>query len=69
MNFTYEEQQLTAIYNEGTREKTIVALAEMYGCLESDETELRQLTESTVSKLREITDTQFDSMDLIPDVA
>ncbi len=69
MNLTYEEQQLTAIYNEGTREKTIVALAEMYDHLESDETELRQLTESTVSKLRKMTDEQYASLDLIPDVA
>ncbi len=69
MNLTYEEQQLTAIYNEGTREKTIVALAEMYSHLESDEVELRQLTESTISKLRKITNSQYDSLDLTLEVA
>lgn len=69
MHLTYEEQQLTAIYNEGTREKTIQALVQMYGHLESDEAELRQLTESTISKLRKMTDEQYASLDLIPDVA
>ena len=67
MNLTFEEQQLTAIFNTGTREGTIVALANMSTELEPDETELRELTASTVGKLRDMSDRDYEALDLVPD--
>ena len=47
---TYEEQQLMSIYNTGTREGLIDALTEMRGYLAADETELRDLTDSSIGR-------------------
>ena len=67
MNITYEEQQLMSLYNTGTRQGLIDALAEMRSCLAADETELRDLTDSAISKLNRMTDAEYDALDLIPD--
>lgn len=64
MNLTYDEQQLIAIFNAGTRDKTIAALEEMSTELEPDETELRDMTASVLTKLRDISDTIFEALDL-----
>ena len=67
MNITYEEQQLMSLYNTGTRQGLIDALTEMRGYLAADETELRELTNSAISKLNRMTDAEYDELDLIPD--
>ena len=65
--FTYEEQELMSIYDPGTREGLIANLEEMRGYLEPDETELRELTDSALEKLRGISDTEYDRLALMPD--
>ncbi len=67
MNLTFEEQQLTAIFNSGTREATIAALEKMSTELEPDETELQELTASALEKLRTKTDAEFEALDLTID--
>ena len=67
MNLTFDEQQLMAIFNTGTREGTITALEKMSTELEPDETELRELTASTVGKLRDMSDRDYEALDLVPD--
>ena len=67
MNFTHDEINLMAIYSTGTREGLIEELTAMRKYLESDETELMELTDSALSKLNALTDTEFDTLDLIPD--
>lgn len=67
MNFTYEEQQLMSIYNPGTRVGMIQALAEMRTYLDQDERELMKLTDSTLEKLSQISDADFEMLELIPD--
>lgn len=67
MNITYEERQLMSLYNTGTRQGLIDALTEMRGYLAADETELRELTDSAISKLNRMTDAEYDALDLIPD--
>lgn len=67
MNFTQDEMNMLCIYNGGSREKTIAELHEMRTYLEPDETELRELTDSTLEKLAKISDAEFDKLDLIPD--
>ncbi len=67
-DFTFEEKNLLCIYSGGeTQLGTIAALEEMRGYLEPDETDLRDLTDSALEKLRHMTDAAFDSLDLIPD--
>ena len=64
---TFEEMNLLCIYNPGTRQGAIAALTEMRGYLEPDEAELLALTDSTLAKLRAMTDTDFDALELYPD--
>lgn len=65
---TYEEQQLMAIFNSaGTRQGLISALEEMHGQLTSEDAELKELTDSSLDKLRDMTDAEFDTLDLFPD--
>ena len=52
MNITFEERQLMSLYNTGTRTGLIAALEEMRGYLATDETELRELTDSAIAKMR-----------------
>lgn len=66
-NFTFEETNLLCIYNSGTRQGAIEALSEMRGYLEPDEIELLSLTDSTLAKLRAMTDAEFDGLELYPD--
>ena len=66
-NFTFEEINLLCIYNPGSRLGAIEALTEMRGYLEQDENELLALTDSTIVKLRAMTDTEFSTLDLYLD--
>lgn len=67
MNFTNDELNLMCIYNTGTREGTQDALAAMREYLEPEETELRDMTDSVVDKLEQMSDAEFDALDLFPD--
>ena len=66
MNITFEERQLMSLYNTGTRTGLIAALEEMRGYLAADETELRELTDSAIAKLRRMSDAEYDALDLFP---
>ena len=68
MDFTFEERELMAIYNPGTRLGLIQALNEMRTYLSEDEQELRTLTDSAVYKLSRITDDAFEKLDLLWEV-
>lgn len=64
---TYDEQQLIAIHNAGTRTDTITALKEMREYISAEETELKAITDSAISRLEEMTDEEYEQLDLIPD--
>ena len=64
---TYEEQQLMCIYAHGTRLELIEALNDMRTYLDQDEQELKDLTDSAIAKLNDMTDAEFRTLDLIPD--
>ena len=66
-NFTFDELNLMCIYNTGTRQGLIDALTEMRGYLEADEKELFALTDSTLGKLLNMSDTEYAALDLFPD--
>ncbi len=65
---TYDEQQLIAIHNAGTRTDTISALKEMREYISAEETELKAITDSAISRLEEMTDEEYARLDLIPDL-
>ena len=67
MNFTHDEINLMTIYNTGSRVGLVEELTAMRGHLEADETELRELTDSVIAKLKRMTNAEFDALDLIPD--
>lgn len=67
MNFTNDEMNLMCIYQTGDRQGLISALTEMRGYLDEDEAELRDLTDSALQKLSEITDEDFAALELVPD--
>ena len=66
-NFTFEETNLLCIYNTGSRIGLIEALTEMRGELSPEEAELRELTDSALSKLRAMSDAEFAELELYPD--
>ena len=67
MNFTNDEMNLMCIYQSDSRSGLIAALTEMRGYLDEDEAELRELTDSALQKLGEITDEDFAALELVPD--
>ena len=66
-NFTFEEMNLMCIYNTGSRTGLIDSLREMRGELSPEETELRELTDSALMKLRAMSDAEFAELELYPD--
>ena len=64
---TYEEMQLMAIYNTGTRNGLLQALIDMQAYLSKEEQELNNLTASAISKLQEMSDDEYEALDLVPD--
>lgn len=65
--FTFEETNLLCIYNTGSRAGLIEALTEMRGELLPEETELRELTDSALSKLQTMSDAEFAELELYAD--
>ena len=64
---TYEERQLMAIYNPGTRRGLLKALIDMQEYLSKEERDLNDLTASAISKLQEMSDDEYEALDLVPD--
>ena len=67
MNFTNDELNLLCIYDTGTRTGLIEALTTMREQLEEDETELIQMTDSAIRKLNEMSDADYETLELFPD--
>lgn len=65
--FTFEETNLLCIYNTGSRTGLIEALIEMRGELSPEEAELRELTDSALSKLQTMSNEEFAQLELYPD--
>ena len=66
MNFTEDELFLISIYDTGDRKGTIDEISGIRQYLEEDETSLAELMESVLKKLRELSDDEFESLDLFP---
>ena len=63
MNFDHEELMLMTLYNPGNRLGLIQELRLMQCYLMPDETDLRELSESVIEKLKLMTDAEFDELE------
>ncbi len=68
MKLTFEENNIVALYSGETREETIGKIEEMMQYLETDEAELRLLSEGAVTKLRNMSDEEYSELDLFPEI-
>lgn len=66
--FTLAETNLMVIYGTGTRLGLLAELSNMLTFASDDEPELRQMTVSVMNKLRQMSDEEFDALDLEPDI-
>lgn len=64
---SYDEQQLIAIHNAGSRTKTVSNLKEMKEFISDEETDLKSITDLAIRHLEEMTDEEYEQIDLIPD--
>lgn len=64
---TYEERQLMAIYNTGTRKGLLEELIEMQSYISAEEKDLNKLTASAIRKLQEMSDDDYAALDLVPE--
>ena len=60
MNLTFDERMLMTLYKIGTRGGTVRNLKNMRMCISRDETFLRNLTDSVLSKLNLMTEKEFE---------
>ena len=60
MKLTFDERMLMTLYNGGTRRGTVRNLKNMRMCISHDETFLRNLTDSVLSKLDMRTEKEFE---------
>ena len=66
--FSLAETNLMVIYSTGTRLGLLAELSNMLTFVSDDEAELRQMTVSVMHKLRQMTDEEFDVLNLEPDI-
>lgn len=65
---TFEETNLIALYSGDIRTETIEKIEEMVQYLETDEAELRLLSEGAITKLKNMSDEDFAELDLFPEM-
>lgn len=61
-NFTNEELTLICLYDPGSRAGVIYELRDMLRYLMPDEQKLKDLTESTINKLEQLTDEEYKTV-------
>lgn len=64
--FNRDEQFLIALYDTGTRSGLILELQKMRTQLTPSERWLRRVTDSTIGKLIEISDAEYERLDVFP---
>lgn len=67
-DFTRDERMMMMLYNPGTRAGLVAELEAMRLQLTPSERRLRRLSKSVLDKLDGMTEAEFDSLDLYPDV-
>lgn len=67
--FSPEEQMIVLLYSPGTRPGLIAELVTLKQQLTASEKKLNRLADSVLSKLEQITDEAFESLDFFPDAS
>ena len=67
MNLTFDETNVLCIYAGETKEETVTALREMREALTDEDADLREITDSVLTKLENMTDEDFSKLELYPD--
>ena len=67
IGFTEDELMLMMIYNPGTKEGLIQELTIMHQALTGRDRNLRKWTKGALEKLGQITDEEYEELQLIPD--
>lgn len=67
-NFSKDELMLISIYDNGSLSATIKELKEMRKYIDSDQPELMEMTNTALKKLEKITETEYEELDLIPEI-
>ena len=67
MRFTDDEWMLMMLYSPGTRTGLIEELQKMPKSLTGRDRNLRRWTASLLAKLAEMTDAEYEALDLYPD--
>lgn len=67
MRFTDDEWMLMMLYSPGTRTGLIAELQTMQKSLTGRDRNLRRWTASLIAKLAEMTDAEYEALDLYPD--
>lgn len=66
--FNRDERFLMMLYSPGTRAGLIEELLKMRSQLTPGERRLRKLTDRTLEKLASVSDAEFDTLELYPEV-
>ena len=67
MDFTQDERNMMMLYSPGTRTGLIEELQTMQKSLTGRDRNLRRWTASLLAKLAEMTDAEYEALDLHPD--
>lgn len=67
MNFTNDEMNLMCIYDAGSRSGVLEALKRMSTHLTEEDDDLRRMTDFLIIKLSEMTDEEYNNLELYPD--
>ena len=67
MNLTFDETNVLCIYAGDTKEETVAALREMREALTDEDADLREITDSVLTKLESMTEEDFSKLELYPD--
>lgn len=68
MEFSKDEMYLMMLYSPGNKSGLVKALKGMKKQLTPEETELRNMTDSTLAKLEIMTEEEFERLNLYPDI-
>lgn len=67
-NLTLDERMMILLYSPGTKPGLVSKLHEIQRCLTTEETELMTLTQRVLTKVTTMTDEEFQTLDLMPDM-
>ena len=68
MHFNREEINLLSLYNTGSKDETLMELREMQSYLLEDETDLKHLSDTVMSKIQKLSNREYMELLLTYDI-